>query len=282
MKKTLKSYLIITLGTIFVASGVYFFEFSNNFSTGGASGIAIVLSNVFGKISPSKIVTIINIFLLVLGFLVFGKKFALKTIYSTLLLSFLLNLFEGIFPINKPFTDQKMLELFFDMILVSLGSALIFNEEASSGGTDILAMILKKFTELDIGKALMVVDFFVVLAAFSVFGVELGMFSLFALVIRTLVVDNAIESLNTSKFFLVITDKDEEILRYITENLKRGATFSEHFRGAYTGEDKTMIMVVVDRRQAVRLKHKIKEVDPRAFTVISTSSDIIGDGFKMA
>ncbi len=282
MKKTVRTYFIITLGTILIAVGVYFFEFANNFSTGGASGISIVLARIWGVITPAKILTVINIILLALGFLVFGRKFAAKTIYSTLLLSFLLNLFEVIFPLNKPFTDQKMLELFFDMILVSLGSALIFNEEASSGGTDILAMILKKFTDLDIGKALLVVDFFVVLAALSVFGVETGMFSIFAILIRTLVVDNAIESLNTSKFFLVITDKDAEILEYITNTLKRGATFSEHFQGAYTGKNKTMILVVVDRRQAVRLKHKIRDVDPKAFTVISTSSDIIGDGFKMA
>lgn len=280
--KTLKTYLIITLGTVLIAVGVYFFEFANNFSTGGASGISIVLARVWGVISPAKIVAVINIFLLILGFLVFGKKFAAKTIYSTLLLSFLLNFFEGVFPMGKPFTDQKMLELFFDMILVALGSALIFNEEASSGGTDILAMILKKFTDLDIGKALMIVDFFVVLSALMVFGVETGMFSIFAILIRTLVVDNAIESLNTSKFFLIITDRHEEILGFITKNLNRGATFSEKFKGAFTGEDKTMIVVVVDRRQAVRLKHKIKEIDPRAFTVISTTSDIIGDGFKMA
>lgn len=282
MKKTLKTYFIITLGTFLIAIGVYFFEFANNFSTGGASGISIVLAKVWGVISPAKIVTVINLFLLILGFLVFGKKFAAKTIYSTLLLSFLLNLFEGIFPMAKPFTDQKLLELFFDMILVALGSALIFNEEASSGGTDILAMILKKFTNLDIGKALMTVDFFVVLAALAVFGVETGMFSIFAILIRTLVVDNAMESLNTSKFFLIITDQCEEILRFITNDLERGATFSKYFQGAFTGEDKTMILVVVDRRQAVRLKHKIKDIDPKAFTVISTTSDIIGDGFKMA
>ena len=281
MKSTVKSYFFITLGTILVVLGVYFFEFTNNFSTGGVSGTSVVLSRVIGNVSPARIATVLNLLLLILGCLVLGKGFALKTVYSTLLFSLLLNLLETFIPMNSPLTNQKMLELFFDMILISFGVAILFNEEASSGGTDIVALILKKYTGLDIGKALLVVDFFVVCAAIAVFGTELGMFSLFAIVVRSLVVDNAIEGFNASKFFLIITEKEAEITRFITNELDRGATIINGCEGVYTGNKKRMLVCVVDKRQAVRLKHKIRALDENAFTIIGTSSDIIGDGFRL-
>lgn len=281
MKNTVKSYLFITLGTVLVASGVYFFEFANNFSTGGVSGISVILSRLIGSISPARIATILNLVLLIIGYIVIGKGFAVKTVYSSLLFSALLNLFESLVPMAEPITNHKMLELFFDMILVSLGMAILFNEEASSGGTDIVALILKKYTGFDIGKALLIVDFFVICGATLVFGIELGMFSIFAIVVRSLVVDNAVEGFNASKFFLIITEKEEEITRFITNELDRGATVINGCEGAYTGDRKRMLVVVVDKRQAVVLKHKIRMLDNNAFTIIGTSSDIIGDGFRL-
>lgn len=282
MQKTIKSYLIITLGTFLIAFGVYFFEFTNNFSTGGVSGIAIVLSEVLDFISPARLVVIFNFVLIIIGFMVFGKKFGAKTVYSSVLMSVILNVLEIVYPMSAPFTEQTMLELFFDMILVSLGAALIFNEEGSSGGTDIIAMIVKKYKKINIGKALLIVDFCVICGAISVFGIEIGMFSLFAIVIRALVVDNAIEGFNASKFFLIATEKEKDILKYIVDDLERGATVLNNCEGAYTQKQKKMIVTVVDRRQAVILRHKIKEIDNMAFTIIGTSSDIIGDGFKMS
>lgn len=281
MRKLIKTYLIITIGTLLMAFGVYFFEFTNNFSTGGVSGIAIVLSRYLGFITPAQLVIIFNVFLLIIGFMVFGKSFGAKTVYSSVLMSVVLTLLEAFYPMSGPFTDQIMLELFFDMILVSLGAALIFNEEGSSGGTDIIAMILKKYTGLNIGKSLLLVDFLVICAALAVFGIEIGMFSLFAIVIRALVVDNAIEGFNASKFFLVVTDKEQEVLSFIMNDLERGATIVNNCEGAYTKYEKRIIITVVDRRQAVRLKHKINEIDKTAFTIIGTSSEIIGDGFKL-
>ncbi len=281
MKSAVKSYFFITVGTILVVLGVYFFEFTNNFSTGGVSGTSVVLSKLIGNISPAKIATILNLLLLLLGYIVLGKGFALKTVYASLLFTILLNLLEAFVPVEGPFTDQKMLELFFDMILVSLGVAILFNEEASSGGTDIVALILKKYTGLEIGKALLIVDFFVICAALVVFGIELGMFSLFAIVVRSLVVDNAIEGFNASKFFLIVTEKEEEITKFITDELDRGATIINGCEGVYTGDKKRMLVCVVDKRQAVMLKHKIRALDENAFTIIGTSSDIIGDGFRI-
>ena len=278
--KTVKSYLLITLGTILMAVGVYFFEFANNFSTGGTAGLAMVLSEMTGWMSPAQLASIFNVVLLVVGLLVLGKGFTAKTIYSTLLLSLLLNLFEQLFPMSAPFTNQKVVELFIDMILVSLGAALIFNEEGSSGGTDVIAMILKKFTRINVGKALLIVDSAVILLSFSAFGTETGVLSLFAIAIRALVVDGAIDNFNSSKFLMIITDKEQEILHYIMYDLERGASVVNNCVGAYTNNEKKMIISVVDKREAVKLKKLIKTIDPMAFVIVGTTNDIQGDGFK--
>ncbi|MBR5235801.1 MAG: YitT family protein [Clostridia bacterium] len=280
LKEKIKSYLIITMGTLMISVGVYFFEFTNHFTTGGVSGISIVLSQILKGVTPAQLVLLFNGILLLVGFFVLGKKFVVKTVYSAVLLSVMLNVLEAVFPLKAPLTNQKLLELFFDMIFVSFGSALIFNEEASSGGTDIIAMILKRYTKLDIGKALLWVDFFVIGASLAVFGVETGMFSFFAIVIRAFAVDTVIESFNASKFFIIITEQEEKVLAYVTHELERGSTLLNGCSGGYTKDDKSVIIVVVDRRQAVRLKHEIKRIDQNAFTIISTTGDVIGDGFK--
>lgn len=282
MKSSIKSYLLITIGTVLIGIGLYFFEFPNKFSTGGIGGVSIVLGEVFGFLSQASWFFILNIFLTLVGLLVLGKGFAFKTIYSSVLLSTITWLFEWFFPMNKPLTDQKVLEMFFDVILISIGSALIFNEEGSSGGSDIIAMILKRYTTLKMGFALFIVDFFVISALVLVFGIETGIYSLFIVVLRTLVVDSAIENLNTSKYFVIITDRAEKILYFINDNLERGATIVSGTRGAFTGDEKVMIMTVVSRSEAVRLKHEIKKIDKKAFSVICNSSDIIGDGFRAA
>lgn len=278
--KTFKSYLLITLGTVLMAVGVYFFEFTNNFSTGGTAGLAMVISNMTGFLTPAQLSSIFNIFLLIVGLLILGKEFTVKTIYCTLLFSTLLNVFEQLFPMAAPFTSQKTIELLIDMLLVSLGAALIFNEDGSSGGTDVIAMIMKKYTRINVGKALLIADSVVILLCFSAYGTEIGILSLFAIAIRALVVDGAIDNFNSSKFLLIITDKEPEILAFIMHDLKRGASVVNQCVGAYTNNEKKMIISVVDKREAIKLKKKIKEVDPEAFVIVGTSNDIQGDGFK--
>ena len=271
---------MITLGTILMAVGVYFFEFANNFSTGGTAGLAQMISEMTGFLTPAQLASIFNIILLIIGMIVLGKDFTAKTIYCSLLLTLLLNVFEQLVPFSEPFTGQKVVELFIDMILVSVGAALVFNEDGSSGGTDVVAMILKKYTKINVGKALLLVDSIVILLAFSAFGTETGILSLFAIVIRAFVVDGAIENFNSSKFLMIITDKEEKILHYIMHDLERGASVVNNCVGAYTNNEKKIIISVVDKREAMKLKKKIKEIDPVAFVIVGTTNDIQGDGFK--
>lgn len=278
--KKLKDFFVITVGTLAVSAGVYFFKFPNNFSTGGVSGISVILGKLFPGLSAGSYVLIINMLLLIVGFLFIGKGFGVKTVYSSLLMSLAIRVAESVAPMSAPLTNQPFLELCFAVLLPAFGSALLFNTGASTGGTDIVAMILKKYVSLDIGKALFVTDALIALTAGLVFGAETGLFSLLGLLAKAFVVDGVIESINTSKYFTIVTDKAEPILSFIMEELKRGATESTEFEGAYSKNKKTLILTVVNRVEAVRLKKYVHMTDPGAFMVISSSSDIIGKGFR--
>ena len=186
---------------------------------------------------------------------------------------------EIILPIGMPLTNQPLLELIYAMLVTSIGSAMIFNADASSGGTDIAALILKKFTTIDVGKALLAVDLIVAASSFFVFDIRTGLFSLLGLFAKAFIVDNIIESFNICKYFVVITTKREEIANYIIKTLHHGVTFNLVV-GAYTNEEKAMIHTVCKRIEAIKLKKQIKQIDPDSFVIVTTSSEIIGRGFR--
>lgn len=278
-KTVVNEYLLITLGIVVMALGIYFFKFPNHFSTGGVTGIAVVLDKYFPNISPGTFVLIINNLLLVIGFLVFGRGFGVKTTYASLLFSGVIWLLERFIPLNAPLTTQPLMELIFAVSLPAVGSAILFNLDASSGGTDIVAMILKKYTSLDIGKALLLGDFLITIASGVAFGIEIGMFSLLGLLIKSLVLDLVMEGLNLKKFFHIITSNPTPIQEYIVKDIKRSATIL-HGEGAYTHENRAIVLTAVNRAQAIRLRKFIKATDPTAFILITNTSEVIGKGFR--
>lgn len=275
----IKEYAMITLGTVIMVLGIYFFKFPNNFSTGGVTGIAVVLARYVPMISRADFVMGINVALLVLGFAVFGRGFGGKTVYVSLLMSGLTWVLERAVPLASPMTSQPLMELIFAVSLPAIGSAILFNLDASSGGTDIVAMVLRKYTSLDIGKALICSDLFITLMACVAFGMETGLFSILGLVMKSLLVDMVLENINTHKYFHIITTKPEEIEAYITGTLKRGAT-ELHGEGAYTHEGRTVVLTVMKRHEAVMLRKYVKQVDPSAFVLIINTGEIVGKGFR--
>lgn len=278
MNKKIKKFLLMNLGIVFMSVGIYFFKIPNGFSTGGVTGIGTVLAQVT-PITPGMWIWILNIALLILGFLVLGKNTGIKTVYCSMMYSALTYVFELFIPLNTPLSDQPFLELVYAMLLTAIGSAIIFYCEASSGGTDIVALILKKYTSLDVGKALLCTDFIIATSAFFVFGIETGLFSLLGLFAKAFIVDGVIDNLNSCKYFIVITSKREEISDFIIKSLHHGVTVNVA-TGEFTGEEKYMLHTVCKRIEAITLQRKIKDVDPHAFTIITTSSEIIGRGFR--
>lgn len=277
MKSKLKNFSLLTISTLIMAVGIYFFKFANNFTFGGITGIAVLVAK-FLPISSSDFSFVVNILLLIIGWIVLGKSFAEKTAYSTILLSVSLSLLERIYPMSHPLTNEPLLELIFAILLPALGSAILFNIGASSGGTDVIAMILKKYTSVDIGKGLMISDLIFTLAGFLVFNVKTGLYSLFGLIMRSALIDNFIESFNRSKYFHVVTSNATCICDFIQNDLQRGATIV-NATGAFTGDDKYIILTVLSPSQAVKLRNFIKEQDPKAFLLVSNTSEIIGKGF---
>lgn len=277
MKLKLKNFSLLTISTLIMAVGIYFFKFTNNFTFGGITGIAVLVAK-FLPISASDFSFVVNILLLIIGWIVLGKSFAEKTAYSTILLSVSLYLLERIYHMSHPLTNEPLLELIFAILLPALGSAILFNIGASSGGTDVIAMILKKYTSVDIGKGLMISDLIFTLAGFLVFNVKTGLYSLFGLIMRSALIDNFIESFNRSKYFHVVTSNATCICDFIQNDLQRGATIV-NATGAFTGDDKYIILTVLSPSQAVKLRNFIKEHDPKAFLLVSNTSEIIGKGF---
>lgn len=276
---SLKEFGLMTAGTLLVAAGVYFFKYPNNFTTGGVSGLSVLLGSFSDRFTPGAIMALINVAFLILGFIVLDRGFGFKTVYCSLLLSGAVWVLERLLPMRGPLTDQKFLELTFSVLLPAVGSAILFNTDASTGGTDIAAMILKKYTSLNIGNALLCTD--VVIAASSVFffGIETGLYSVLGLTLKAVVVDYVIESINMKKSFIIITKYPQEVNRFITEKLHRGATMWEG-SGAYTHESRWVIITAMQRYQAAALRRYVREVDPQGFMFISNISDIIGKGFR--
>lgn len=277
-KAVVKEWFLMTLGTVLMVVGIYFFKFPNHFSTGGVSGISVVLGRYFPT-TPGSFVLVINMVLLVVGFAVFGKGFGVRTAYASMLMSGLIWVLERVMPLSQPMTTQPLLELIFAVALPAVGSAILFNYDASSGGTDVVAMLLRKFTSLNIGNALLCSDLIITLAACVAFGMETGLFSVLGLAMKSLLVDMVLENIKVHKYFHIITTHPAEIEEFITKTLHRGAT-ELHGQGAYTHEGRTVLLTVMNRREAILLRKYVRQVDPHAFVLIMNTGEIVGKGFR--
>lgn len=275
----LTEFLLIQLGLLLMSVGVYFFKIPNGFSTGGVSGIATLLGGLIPAVTPGMLILIINVLLLVLGFIFLGRQFGVRTVWCSLVFSLETRLFEILLPLEQPLTDQPLLELIYAMLLTAIGSAILFSRSASSGGTDIVAMILKKYTSLDTGRALLVSDFVIAASAFFVFGVRTGLFSLLGLFSKAFLVDSVIESMNQCKYFTIVTDKPEPICRYIIDTMGHTVT-SLDAEGAYSHQKKKVLLVVCRRLEGVKLRRVVRELDPASFCMVTNTSEIIGRGFR--
>ncbi len=289
------SWLLMTLGTVLVAGGVYFFKAPNHFATGGVSGISIIIAK-FVPLNQSTLVMIINAALIIIGFIFLGKGCTVRTIFCSLMYSLENFLLEEFLPLDiipgteKVFdeagtmiactlTNQPLLELVFAMLLTGIGSAIMFNCKASSGGTDIVALILKKYTKINTGKALLITDAAIAFSTFFIFGVQAGLFSILGLFSKAFIVDGVIENIGKSKYITIITTMPDEIGKYITTVMKRDYT-SYKATGGYTGAEKTVLITVCKRSEALKLKSKVKIIDATSFVIITDANEILGKGFR--
>ncbi|MBR2986511.1 MAG: YitT family protein [Clostridia bacterium] len=284
--RILTDYICLSIGTILVTVGLYIFAIPNQFVMGGVTGISIVIAPFLPSwLTPATFVLVLNVLLLLVGFAFLGKDFGFKTVYTSMLLSIVgmvieyfgtAGLPEGMS--RYPLTDNLVLELVLSVVLPAIGSAIVFYYNGSGGGTDIIAMILKKYSRIPSGKALLCVDSFIMLVSFT-YGIEIGLLSALGLFAKSLIVDRVNLSMNRSKYVIIITTYPEEVGEYINKVIGRGATMWQGV-GVYTHEKKYILLAVMNQRQAAIVRDEIKKIDEHAFLVLDETSDIVGNGFR--
>lgn len=286
-----KQFITINIGCLMTAAGIYFFKAPNGFATGGVSGISIILSKISEALSipipQSVYMTVINLALLVAGVLLLGKQCGLMTIYCSTVMSLENMMFEFLLPIefitggNPTLTGTPLLELVYAVMLTGIGAALLFKCNASSGGTDIIALILKKYTHMNVGTALLFSDFIIAASTFFVYSHDLsvGLYAMLGLFAKVFIVDDILDSMNLCKAFTIITTEADRINEFIVKEMHHGATMY-YAKGVYTDDPKQVIITVCKRSEALKLRMMVKKVDPHAFIIITKTSEISGKGFR--
>lgn len=279
--KYVKQYALITLSISIMSVGVYFFKFPNNFVFGGVTGTAALVAKLT-PMSASAFSSAANLVLLVVGLIFLGKEFAMTTGYATFVMSVELMVFEKLCHLSGPLSDQPMLDLLFAIALPAIASALLFNVGASSGGTDIIALIVEKYTHIhSIAVALFITDLFMVIAACFVFDLYTALYSFVGLTVKSLVIDAVLEKIKMCKAILIVCDEKKPICDFVMRKLMRGATYTPCF-GAYTDKPHYIIYTTLTRHEADQLQEFIHKEHLNAFMSMLSTTEVFGKGFNHA
>ena len=263
---------ILTGAVAIIAAAVYFFLVPSHASVSSISGLGIVLAN-FVPLPLSAITMILNVVLLVIGFLTCGREFGAKTVYTSILLPAFIGLFERLFPNLGSLTDSQELDVLCYILVVSVGLSILFNRNASSGGLDIVAKIMNKYLHMDLGKAMSMSGICVALSAALVYDKKTVVLSVLGTYFNGLVLDHFIFDQNIKRRVCIITGKEEELRRFIIEDLHSGATVYESY-GAYNMQKRREIITIVDKAEYQKLMNYMNREDPQAFITVYTVSDM--------
>jgi len=276
VKASILEYVYVIVGAAVVAIGFNVFLLPNQVASGGVSGISTILHGLFGW-NPGLVQYAFNIPLFLAGVLILGKKFGVKSFVGTLTLPFVVLITDN----WEPWTDNPLLGALFGGIVVGLGIGLVFKGNASTGGTDLLAQIITKFTGLSLGTSVLLIDGIIAISAAIVFDLEKGLYALIGLYVTTKTIDIIQLGFSQSKMVYIITLKQDEVRDAIYAEINRGVTKLPAI-GGYTGQARPVLMVVVYQTEFTKLKQLIKNVDPSAFVIVSDAYEVLGEGFKRA
>ena len=271
-KRIVKEYLLITVGAIIVATAVYFFMLPSHVTIGSGSALAMVIGN-FVPIPVSVITLIMNVFLLLIGFLLIGREFGAKTVYSTILMPLVMRVYEIVFPDLKSITNDPILDVLGYILVVGVGLALLFSVNASSGGLDIVAKIMNKYMNIELGKAMGLSGMLVALSSAICFDKATVVLSVIGTYFGGMILDHFIFGMNLKRRVCIVSKKHEEIVAYILHEIHSGATIYEGI-GAYTGEKRREIIAIVDKQEYRLLMEYMKKTDPTAFMTVYSVNDI--------
>lgn len=278
MKKIIKKLLILTLGTELLTIGLFFFLMPYHLTIGGVSGLSMSLNAFFPQIPTGIYMLAIDTSLYIAGFLLIGKAFGIYSIYSSMLFSLSTTILEYFFPNQQPVTDDIIISLILGILVGAVGIGLVLNQNASTGGTDIVALILKKYIDGNIGTFIFACDFFVVLFGCFAFDVSRAMYSFVGILLNSTIIDQVVSGFNTKFSVFINTKEFEKVNDYIIKDIDRGSTLF-YAQGGYTRKDRVVIHTVLDRKQYLKIKNFIHQVDPSAFLSVSQVSEVHGEGF---
>lgn len=273
-KKAVKEYVLITAGLIIVAAAIYFFMIPANIVMGSITGLAMVLVHVV-PVPISVMTLILNVVCLVLGYLLIGKEFGVKTIYVSVMLPVILNIFERAFPGQQSMTGDIVLDALAFIILISVGQVIMFNQNASSGGLDVIAKIMNKYFYLDLGQSVAIAGMVVVLTSVFFYDTVTLVVGALGTYFNGIVVDEYISGFSRKKKVSILSKKHEELKDYIMKDLKRGVTLYTA-KGGYDGIERVELVTIVNKNEYALLMNHIRETDRDAFVTVATISEVVG------
>lgn len=272
IRNTLKEFALITAGTVIVAAAVFFFMLPSHVSVGSGAALAMVLSN-FIPLTVSTITLIMNVGLLIIGFILVGAEFGVKTVYCSILMPLVMGLFEIVFPNFQSITQDPLLDVICYILVVGVGLAILFSRNASSGGLDIVAMILNKYFHVDLGQAMSTAGLLVALSSALCYDSKTVVLSLLGTYFGGMVVDHFIFGINIKRRVCVISSELDVIVDYVLHDLHSGATLNEII-GAYDHTPRTEMITIVDKHEYKQLMDYVRKVDPKAFVTVYSVSDM--------
>lgn len=278
MKKS-KEYILITIGALLVALAIQLFFVPNHIAPGGVSGIGLILNSVFPQVSVSTYVIVLNGALFLLAFKLLGGGFGFKTLYASFSLSGMMWIIENVIQPERA-TEDLMLATLLGILLLGTGLGMVFNQDASTGGTDILAKILNKYLNLSMGVSMTIIDLMVVVLVAAFFGIERGLYAGLATFLNGVVIDRVVGGFNEKKQVFIITRNKEEVKTYVVDVLERGATIFTG-EGAFSGEGNYVIYTVLSTKEFVNLKTFLREHYPDAFVTVTSTTEVLGQGFSL-
>ncbi len=274
-KKTLiKEYGTVTVGTFIVAVAVFFFLIPSNVVVGSLSGLVMVIAN-FIPMKISTLTLILNIALLGIGFLLVGREFGAKTVYSSIIMPVFVGIFEIVFPNYQSLTNDSFLDAVCYVLVVSVGLAMLFNVNASSGGLDIVAKLLNKFLHIELGKAMTLAGMCTAVSSILVYDTKSLVLSVLATYANGIVIDNFIDGFNRRKHVCILSKEHQKIQDFIVNELKQGVTIYQAI-GGYKNDQKIELVTIVARTEYAKLLEFVHQTDPEAFMTVSTTNEVIG------
>ena len=278
MNKILKEYAIITIGVLLVDISVFFFMIPSNVVAGSISGLSLVVANLI-PVPISVISMTFNVGLLMISFLLLGKEFGAKTVYASVLFPIALYVLEVIFPNNQSLTNNVLIDTISYLLIVSIGQAMLFHVNASSGGLDIVAKLLNKFTHIELGKALAFSGFCVSFCSIFVYDACALVISVLATYANGIILDHFIDGFNRRKRVCIISDEYQKIQEFIMKDINRGVTLYQAV-GGYNNTEKIEIVTILTRSEYAKLMSFLQEADKKAFVTVSTVNEVVGNWSK--